>query len=297
MTGATAPSDAFPISRLGDNELDGAQALVSEAGWNQVAADWKIFLQLGTVYAVRDGKRLAATAATLPYGDRFAWISMVLVASSHRRRGLATRLLRRCVDDLIADNLVPVLDATAAGRPIYHALGFEDSWGFQRWARHAPHPSAAPPGGEGLGENFVVVEPITAAIWPALVHYDTRAFGADRGALLIDLRGRLPAAALCVRRNGELAGFLLGRDGRSATQLGPLIAEDDAVALALLRRSLATIDGPVYIDLADSKSDVAAFLTASGFAAQRPFTRMLHRTSKSFDDTARTFAVVGPEFG
>jgi GNAT superfamily N-acetyltransferase len=292
MTGATAPSDAFTISRLGDDELDGAQALVSEAGWNQVPADWKMFLQLGTVYAVRDGHRLAATAATLPYGNRFAWISMVLVAGSHRRRGLATRLLRRCVDDLIADKLVPVLDATPAGRPIYHTLGFEDSWGFQRLAG-APHPPAAPPD----DASFVVVEPITEAIWPALVDYDTRAFGADRGALLSDLRGRLPAVALCVRRNGELAGFLLGRDGRSATQIGPLIAEDDAVALALLRRSLATIEGPVYIDVADSKSGVAAFLTGCGFVSQRPFTRMLHRRHESFDDTARTFAVVGPEFG
>jgi GNAT superfamily N-acetyltransferase len=292
MTGATAPSDALPISRLGDSELDDAQALVSEAGWNQVAADWRMFLQLGAVYAVRDGHRLAATAATLPYGERFAWISMVLVAGSHRRRGLATRLLRRCVDDLIADNLVPALDATPAGRPIYRTLGFEDSWGFQRLAR-APHPPAAPPG----GQSFVVVEPITEAIWSELVDYDTRAFGADRSALLTDLRGRLPAAALYVQRNGELAGFLLGRDGRSATQLGPLIAEDDAVALALLKRSLATIDGPVYIDLADSKSDIAAFLTASGFASQRPFTRMLHRRNENFDDTARTFAVVGPEFG
>ena len=33
------------------------------------------------VYAVRTGEgRVVATAATLPYGDRFAWISMVLVA-------------------------------------------------------------------------------------------------------------------------------------------------------------------------------------------------------------------------
>jgi hypothetical protein len=293
MTGATAPSDAFAISRLGDDELDGAQALVSEAGWNQVAADWKMFLQLGTVYAVRDGNRLAATAATLPYGHRFAWISMVLVAGSHRRRGFATRLLRRCVDDLIADNVVPVLDATPAGRPIYHTLGFEDSWSFQRWERPAPLSSAA----ASDGASFVVVEPINEAIWPALVDYDTRAFGADRGALLTELRGRLPAAALCVRRNGELAGFLLGRDGRSATQLGPLIAVDDAAALALLRRSLATIEGPVYIDVADSKSGVAAFLTGCGFVSQRPFTRMLHRRHESFDDTARTFAVVGPEFG
>ena len=44
--------------------------------------------------------RIVATAATLPHGGRFAWISMVLVAGDYRRRGLATRLMRRAMDDL-----------------------------------------------------------------------------------------------------------------------------------------------------------------------------------------------------
>ena len=68
-------------SSLTPSELADAEALVREAGWNQVAADWRIFLELGTVYAARAGDgRVVATAATLPYGGRFAWISMVLVA-------------------------------------------------------------------------------------------------------------------------------------------------------------------------------------------------------------------------
>ena len=55
-----------------------------------------MFLDFGTVYAVRAQGRVIATAATLPYGA-CAWISMVLVAGTHRRRGLATRLLHRCI--------------------------------------------------------------------------------------------------------------------------------------------------------------------------------------------------------
>ena len=53
----------------------------------------------------------------------------------------------------------------------------------------------------------------------------------------------------------------------------------------------------LFVDLADSKREVRSFLDASGFAAVRPFTRMLHGSSARFDDAARTFAVVGPEFG
>jgi GNAT superfamily N-acetyltransferase len=94
-------------------ELRDAEGLVREAGWNQVAADWRIFLELGSVYAVRDSAgRVIATAATIPYGGRVAWISMVLVAGDYRGRGIATRLLRRCVDDCVDRRLQPVLDAT-----------------------------------------------------------------------------------------------------------------------------------------------------------------------------------------
>jgi Acetyltransferase (GNAT) domain len=82
-----------------------------------------------------------------------------------------------------------------------------------------------------------------------------------------------------------------------AGHLCPLIADDDAIAGALLARALDALDGPLFIDLADSKTDVRGLLDAHGFTAVRPFTRMAHGSSQRFDDTARTFAVVGPEFG
>src|SRR5205814_3632211 len=129
-----APSEPTIGASLAAAELPDAEALVREAGWNQVAADWEIFRALGTVYAARTGGHVVATAATLPYGE-FAWISMVLVAGAQRRKGLGTRLLDRCIADLRASGRVAVLDATPAGRPLYHALGFEDAWGYHRLAR------------------------------------------------------------------------------------------------------------------------------------------------------------------
>jgi GNAT superfamily N-acetyltransferase len=134
MIRAMAHSDpALSVaSRLRADEIDSGLALVREAGWNQIAADWKLFFDLGTVYAVRTGTgRVVATAATLPY-QRFAWISMVLVTAEFRRQGLASRLMQRCVDDLTAAGLVPVLDATPAGREVYRAMGFNDTWRFHR---------------------------------------------------------------------------------------------------------------------------------------------------------------------
>jgi len=277
---------------LSPSELADAGALVAEAHWNQLAADWRIFIAQGHVYAVQTAQgRIVATAATLPHGSRFAWVSMVLVAGEYRRRGLATQLMRRAVDDLTAAGLVPLLDATPDGREVYRRLGFADSWGLQRLVRREPRavPFVAPTG--------VAIRAIVDADWPALVAYDAAAFGAERGAMLAGLRGRLPAAELIATRDGRVVGFALGRDGRLAAQIGPLTADDDDIARALAACALDRLDGPVFVDLADAKSELRSYLDISGFSVARPFTRMVYGTSTRFDDAARTYAVAGPEFG
>jgi len=281
-------------SSLTPAELDDANALVSEARWNQVAADWRLFVEHGRVYAAHAScGRIVATSAILPYGQHFGWISMVLVGGPYRRRGLATLLMRRAMDDLSAARLVPVLDATPDGRAVYGALGFMDCWGFHRLRRERQEARRVDP----VLPAGVRVRPITDADWPRLCAFDAAAFGAQRNAVLGALRGRLPAADLVAVETDRIVGFCLGRDGRVAAHIGPLVAENDAIACGLLAHALEGIEGPIFIDLADAKADIRTFLQGEGFAAARPFTRMLFGRSERFDDPARTFAVVGPEFG
>lgn len=280
----------FQIGLLTPDGLGDADALVREAGWNQTEADWRVFLELGTVFAVRDQGKIIATAATLPYGGRFAWISMVLIAGEYRRRGLATLLMERCIETITASGLVPILDATPAGRAVYLGLGFEDSWPFQRMLLKER---------EKIPENISSqkVEPVTDQNWNELCAYDAKWFGADRSAVLSRLRGRLPEAEALVRMDGEIAGFLLGRKGRRAAQIGPLVADDVETAAALLEYAAGTVAAPVYIDVMDDKTVLIDRLKAAGFVHERPYTRMMLGRRESFQDLPRTFAVAGPELG
>jgi GNAT superfamily N-acetyltransferase len=284
-------------SSLSASELDDLEALVSEARWNQNAKDWRLFLQLGRIYAAHTATgRIVATTATLPYGERFAWISMVLVAGPYRRRGLATLLMRRATQDLAAAGRVPVLDATPDGHPVYCAIGYENWWGFHRLRREQQ--GAQQSVGERLAAPAgVIIRPVRDDDWPALCAFDAAAFGAPRDAVLARVRGRLPQAELIAHSGDRILGFSLGRDGRMIPHVGPLVAESDAIACAILAHAIERIDAPLFIDLADAKSHALAFLQARGFAAVRPFTRMAHGQATRFDDAARTFAVIGPEFG
>ncbi len=278
---------------LGEDDLEAALALSREAGWNQVAADWRIFLQFGQVIGLTRGDGpLIATAAMLPHGRDFAWISMVLVTVAERRLGLARWLLRRCVDELVARNLVPLLDATPAGRTVYLNLGFHDCWTMHRLAATAvrdAQPALEPPA--------ATMRAMDVRDWPAIKAYDRTVFGADRSALLRHLAGRMPAAALVAEERGRIVGYLFGRDGRNFSQLGPLVAGTERVAIDLLAHALNRIPGPLAIDLPDRHSALGAWLNARGFKAERPLTRMVYGRSKSFDDYAQLFAIAGPELG
>jgi hypothetical protein len=218
---------------------------------------------------------------------------MVLVKGEYRRHGLATQLMRRAMEQLACEDRIPILDATPDGRAVYRRLGFEDSWGFARLLRRERQRAAA----TFVGPADVTIRAMVDQDWPALCAYDAAAFGAERGAVLAGLRGRLPSAEFVAERAGRIVGFALGRDGGLAAQVGPLIADDTAIAAALLARAVDGLEGPLFVDLADSKQEVRSLLDARGFTEVRPFTRMLYGSSTRFDDAARTFAVIGPEFG
>ena len=273
---------------LSERDLEGAQALVAEAGWNQNAADWRIFLELGRAFAVKDaGGRLAATAATLPYPSGFGWISMVLVSGPFRRQGMATRLLQRCIDALREAGMVPVLDATPAGREVYKPLGFRDGWAITRWRRSNALQVKETTGARLLG----------AEDWPAVLALDAQAFGCDRAPLLERLRARSAQFACVLEKDGALRGFLLGRDGRVATQLGPIIADDEHAAAELAGFACTRIDGPVLADALDRHGALARWLEGHGFVKERPYTRMALGRDELFGDPRRLAAIAGPELG
>jgi GNAT superfamily N-acetyltransferase len=277
---------------LDASHLPGCLALAAEAGWNQIEADWRLMLGLGRGLGVStaDG-RLVATAIMLPYERRFAWISMVLVTESFRRRGIAKRLLRRAVDELVGGGHVPLLDATPAGREVYRQLGFEDCWGMQRFARPAGTSPAA------ARDDGIDVRPHGPEDWTRVLEFDHVVFGADRSGVLRNLVARVPHAALIAERAGRFCGASFARDGRVATQIGPVIAADEEAARALIAAALAKIPGPVFIDVPDRHARIAAWLCASGFAPQRSLTRMAHGRGRAFDDLERLFAIAGPELG
>ena len=270
-----APSDArdAPIDVLCDDDLDAALALTAEAGWNQVAADWRLMLRLGSGFAIRDGGRAVATAIALPHAPAFGWVSMVLVHTPYRRLGLATRLVERATAALTDAGLVAVLDATPAGAGVYGPMGFRPVGNLMRWRG---------PGGGGSATAAPEVD----------LDLDRDAFGADRSAVIADLAERPAPVAV-----GGDGGHLLSRAGRTGTQIGPLVARDATTAVALLAAGLDALSGTAIVDVPEQATAVAAHLSDRGFTRERPYIRMALGRDSIAGTPALVHAIAGPELG
>ncbi|MGP1680392.1 MAG: GNAT family N-acetyltransferase [Burkholderiales bacterium] len=289
----SSDSAAVHEHELGEQHLAGATALSRAANWNQNEADWRMMLRLGKGFGLSaaDGS-LVATIVVLPYEAKFAWMSMVLVSPQHRRLGYASRMLRRALGYLQARGLVAVLDATPAGHEVYVQEGLRDTWSFQRYSRPEARPVSGWQDVPGLK-----LRRIADGDWPQILALDLPAFGASREPLLRALAARLPEAALVVERGNKICGYLLGRDGREARQLGPLVAADLPLAQALLSHALERVPAPFYMDIVDRHSSLRNWALMQGFSVQRPFTRMVHGAERAPGNNESVMLVAGPELG
>jgi GNAT superfamily N-acetyltransferase len=275
------------IRPLTEADLDAAFALSTAAGWNQTIADWRVFLRDGRAWGIEADGVLASSAAVLPFGRKVAWVSMVLTLPERRGRGYATALMAHALAALDASGHRAVLDATPLGQPVYAKLGFAPFWSFRRWRLEAS-------GGAVQG-----VRPLRPGDWPELLALDAAANGIPRESLLRALGTRLPAVARVAITGGRIEGFALARDGRLAPQIGPVVARDGRSAQRLIAAVLAALPAgqSAVIDLADSQTELAAWLAGRGAAPQRPFTRMAVGAEPLPGDASLVVAPIGPEFG
>jgi len=273
-----APTDPVAEVVLGVSDIEEALVLSDEARWNQTAVDWAIFINSGECYGIRAGDRLVASAAILPYDGGFGWISMVLVTADWRRRGLASRLMNRCIDAMRARGAASLLDATPEGAMVYRQLGFRSCCGMKRW--------------RGMGLGGTASDRAAAPQRATLPGVDVHAFGGDRRFLIESFLDR-PGSMLL----GDEKAYVLMRQGRRAVQIGPLVASSEAEARRLLESALAAVSGPVIVDLLDAGSGLRPVLARHGFEAFRTFERMILDRAALPGMPSNVMIAAGPEFG
>jgi GNAT superfamily N-acetyltransferase len=274
---------------LTDQDIPAGLRLCRQSGWNQTEADWRALLAPPSVFrAACLGETVVGTAGGVVYGERLAWVCMVLVDGAERGRGLGTSLVGQVLERLPAGALVG-LDATPKGLAVYERLGFQGGGTLARLQATSPAAPAAAPAS---------IRPMTDADLPRVLQRDLEVFGANRGRVLRTALAIGPEYAWCVEDGDALVAYGFGRPGYDADQIGPVVALNTTAAVAIVRNSLCARPGRRFFLDASPRLEWRQALANLGFREQRGFTRM-YRGGRPLvpPGEQECLAIFGPEFG
>jgi|JI6StandDraft_1071083.scaffolds.fasta_scaffold14152_2 ribosomal protein S18 acetylase RimI-like enzyme len=263
--------------------------LCRKAKWNQLEADWQVFLQHSPeacmVATFQD--QIVGTVTTIRYQNSFSWIGMVLVDPDFRRQGIGQELLQKALQLLQSEETVK-LDATPQGREVYLKLNFVDEYQLTRMNLIAAKDPFYPTTARAMQKEDL----------PLLIKFDSKIFGADRSSLLQWMWEQAPEFAFLIEDENEIKGYSIGRHGHDFVHIGPVIAQNLSIAKDLVIAALNKCAGrPVILDVLNVEPEWTAWLKEIGFTEQRNFIRMFRGTNRFKGVPENQFAIIGPEFG
>jgi GNAT superfamily N-acetyltransferase len=163
-----------------------------------------------------------ATGSAVAYDDSYAFCGLYIVAREERGKGYGAALtqarLAYCGERIVGVDTVP------EEADIYRRVGYRqahENYRFQCIARPLQMPD-------------VHVRPLEAEDFPAVLAYDRQCFPAARDVFIRTWLTQANGQALVYMQDGALKGFGMRRKCRVGHKVGPLFADDAAIADALL---------------------------------------------------------------
>lgn len=243
------------IRPMNEADLDQMHQLSIGVGWPHRPEDWRLLMSVGRGLVACDAiGRALGSAMWWPFGERFASVGMVITSPRLQAQG-AGRMLMEAIFEQCGERDLR-LSATKAGYRLYRSLGFEPIgrvFQHQGLAASVPEPAAPTPG----------LRRVTPADLDAISRLDAAACGADRSRVIAAILACSVGTA--IERDGQLVGFALCRPFGRGHLVGPIVAEDDEMAIALVAPHVeAHRDTFLRVDAAQEQDRFGAFLEACG---------------------------------
>jgi len=247
------------------SDLDFAAECAANEGWaSETRHEFEGFFAYdprGCLIAEEDGRRVGVCIAT-PYAP-FGFVGELIVVEAMRGRGIGRRLLEHALDYLRARGARTVfLDGVPAALSLYERAGFRPVCRSLRFY------------GQLAGRSHARVRPMRADDLDAAAALDRLAFGADRRFFLARRLALYPELGRVLEREGQMAGFILGRRAPGRVSAGPWVVRPGVESPGDLLESLA-------LEVSDAEELSLGVLTtnAAAVAALRAFGLIEHPQS------------------
>ena len=281
---------ALTFRPLEAGDLKATLRLSQAERWSHRLEDWQFHFRLGRGWvACDDDGKVLGTASWWAYGEQFGTVGLVLVDQAHQGQGIGRQLMNVVMSD--AAPRVLQLVATKAGLTLYQRCGFRERHGIRQHQGTATQiPAFAP-------LRDTVLRAVSPADLEDVYDLDAAAFGANRRQLVSAVFDAGSGGGVLARRNGRLAGFALVRQAGRGTTIGPVVAEDEPLAIALIAHQLNTNGGITRVDVPADATQLADWLETAGIVCVDPVTTMVRGNVAEERTQARVFGLVSQALG
>lgn len=282
---------SLTVRTMRQGELALALDWAAAEGWNPGCFDATPFWAVdpaGFFLAELDGEPVGSFSA-VAYDERFGFAGLLVVRPEFRGG--------QCGPALVHAGLAHLAERTVGLDGVVGKQGVYAEAGFVRAYRTLRFQGVADLQGRRVEDSPAQLVDLRAAAPDALARYDAQLFPAMRSAFLESWISQPGTIARGILRAGTLAGIGVVRPCRAGYKIGPLAADDPALAEILMEALLATIpQGTFSIDVPEPNE--AGLRLAERYRLRCVFeTARMYRGPAPALDLPRLYGVTSLELG
>ncbi|MBO9467816.1 GNAT family N-acetyltransferase [Tropicibacter sp. R15_0] len=257
--------------------------------WPHRARDLELLTQIGEGYlALDEVGRALGSSMKFEYGSDFAMIGMMTTAPRLQSKGTGRWLLNKIMDECSGRDMR--LTATRAGYRLYEQSGFIPVAPVRQQQGIARR-IYLPEGAEGL-----TVRLAEDGDWQGILDLDQHAFGADRSHALACLQAK--SECFVAEQAGRLTGFAMVRNFGKGQVIGPVVAENDQMAIQVVAPIIQSREGKfLRLDTPAAEGEFSAFLSAAGLGVYDTVTEMRIGPNRRADTGAVLYGLAAHTLG
>ena len=280
------------IRLVKDADIDSVYALCKKEQWNHSTKVIKRLFNIepkGCFVAEVDGA-FAGQVFSVSFGH-VGWIGLMIVDERHRRKGVATTLMRKAVAYLLESGAETIkLEAVPDIRGLYRKLGFVDELDSLRYV------GVSNKHGRTIASN---IEPLATEDMEEVAEFDTKHFGVNRLRLLEELNKDHPENCFFSRISSQVIGYIMAYEMDRSYRIGPWVCDPEhpAVAQELFAKCLGTFETGtlLYVGVPAVNATAGNILSEMGFKLVDKSIRMYLGPETATPQGI--FSICGPENG
>jgi GNAT superfamily N-acetyltransferase len=272
------------------SDFDFAARLSNMENWDNSTDDFRRILRIqpGGAFVATETKRRVGIVTAISYG-RLGWIGNLVVSKGYRKLGIGSWLVKHAILYLRKKGARTIgLFSYKRNLPFYQRLGFK---------RDASYLRLVGKGGVLTSEGPRSVD---SRNLERVLAFDRKFFRHRRDRLLRELLRRFRDSSFVTMRNGELLGYIVGKNYDTTCEIGPWLCsrEDISIATGLLRAVLNTSIGkPIEITVPRRNRQALRLLRNHEFEDQGSVVRMYYGDRTGLVDDRYTYAAESLEKG